>query len=709
MGHGRLWLRIAAIGAICVGLVMLTASNRLHPEVMSARVGAFIQAKTGYGVSVSGPLKRTYFPWFGFHTGPIRIDDGDTLLLSLKSLMVRVRLWPLLFGDISLDRIILQEPRLTMVRQPADADSNGDDKPGGGAGSTILKDLSIAGFTVRDGSMVLKEANSSDEIRISGLYLSTGALSHRSPFGFELNGSVIASAAGAEADIDMHGVLRLDFESGETKLSDGIVKAAITGAAIPQQLGRLDVLTTLDYDHAPGAIMANPIAMTGEGMSVSGSLNGRDIFNAPAIDANLQATLDKERFTPSIFEDIQAQIRVNGQQATATLEAEERGPGRMRLDLMYLRDASPKPRLTVGGELSGFAARAVPGMPPTLDGLLFGRFAVDAVGSNLDELLEGVNMNLKTIVTDKAGQGRHNYLNLQALVDYDLDRGTLAVDNGRVDFAKSRIRFGANVVGLDGDFQRVRGYMDGQRLDVNSLLGLYGAKPVKTEPPELLQDTSLKFGFASGPTRTNIKKLHLQIGDFNLRGGGEWRRNMRSSLKFKLFGDRLDLDRFTVADTENADKKDQGPTSLRFDGIDEFIVDGSLALDELALNDMSIRNVHLTTAAKPGLPARLGLKADLASGKLNGRVQGDFAPLKPEFKMRLRYDGGKLGSLMQSLANDPYITGNLEVFADLSGAGADTAELAGSLKGRSGVTVTGGRINQFADDKGGWKRHKKRG
>jgi AsmA protein len=114
-GIKRLGLAVAAVFAVGLG-VLLTLPFLVSPDIVRDHVKAQIRAVTGLDPVLSGDVAVSLFP-----TGSVRFNDvslGDraagTSALSAEQLVVRLRFFPFLVGQIEIADVTLVRPTITI-------------------------------------------------------------------------------------------------------------------------------------------------------------------------------------------------------------------------------------------------------------------------------------------------------------------------------------------------------------------------------------------------------------------------------------------------------------------------------------------------------------------------------------------------------------------------------------------------------------------
>jgi AsmA protein len=165
---------------ICASLVVLVIAVLLiAPAFIDIRdykpqLEKKVADATGRPFSVGDDLSLSLFPWAGISFSDLRLGNtpgfSEKELVTVKSFEVRVKLLPLISKDIQVKRFILNEPHITLVKnkngqvnwaQPgpakkkpaAEKTAKASKSPAAEAGLPI-KDLSIAEFSIKDGSII---------------------------------------------------------------------------------------------------------------------------------------------------------------------------------------------------------------------------------------------------------------------------------------------------------------------------------------------------------------------------------------------------------------------------------------------------------------------------------------------------------------------------------------------------------------------------
>ena len=87
------------------------------------------------------------------------------------------------------------------------------------------------------------------------------------------------------------------------------------------------------------------------------------------------------------------------------------------------------------------------------------------------------------------------------------------------------------------------------------------------------------------------------------------------------------------------------------------------------------------------------MSADLPEGRLSGAMTADATAAAPPVTLKLNAPALALGPLLAAMGKPDYVSGNLEVHADVSGAGTTPQAIVSGLNGTLGVAIANGTVN----------------
>ena len=118
-----------------------------------------------------------------------------------------------------------------------------------------------------------------------------------------------------------------------------------------------------------------------------------------------------------------------------------------------------------------------------------------------------------------------------------------------------------------------------------------------------------------------------------------------------------------------------------------------IAMSALHVGGLDYKAIQAHVLLKDGMLTLDPASADLPQGHLSLTLSADAGKTAPPVHLTLRAPGIALAPLLASLHEPAYIAGNLEVIADLRGAGESLHAIAASLDGTLTLVVPGGTID----------------
>ena len=274
-------LKIAAIvvGSI-VALFIIAAialTLLLDPNQYKGAIIQTVKDKTGRELRIDGPIGLSFFPWLGVQAKGLALGNapgfGPEPFARLESFGVKVKLLPLLRGQLAVDTVVLTGFDLALARDAKGA-TNWDDllasakaepaaKPAEPAAPVAaLPALAVNGIEIRKANLSWRDQASGARYALRNLELKTGALAPRQP-------------------VDL--ALGFDIESGQPPLRT-----------------RLDLKSRASFDPEQQTLDIPSLALALGDLKLTANLKGSKIIDAPsfagAVDVapfNARALLDK--------------------------------------------------------------------------------------------------------------------------------------------------------------------------------------------------------------------------------------------------------------------------------------------------------------------------------------------------------------------------------------------------------------------------------
>lgn len=184
-------LKWAGLAVVCLVVVVIAALLIIPAFVdvkqFKAPLQKYLSEVSGRPVSVGNDVRLSLFPWAGVSFSDLRIGNTPGFVekefAMVKSLEVRIRLLPLLSRDVQVDRLIVNAPRIFMVKNqdgrvswdfgrsgpetkpPAAAPNSA---PGSMPGLPITS-LAVGEMSLQNGSVLLIDHRTGSRHEVSGL------------------------------------------------------------------------------------------------------------------------------------------------------------------------------------------------------------------------------------------------------------------------------------------------------------------------------------------------------------------------------------------------------------------------------------------------------------------------------------------------------------------------------------------------------------
>jgi uncharacterized protein involved in outer membrane biogenesis len=134
-------------------------------------------------------------------------------------------------------------------------------------------------------------------------------------------------------------------------------------------------------------------------------------------------------------------------------------------------------------------------------------------------------------------------------------------------------------------------------------------------------------------------------------------------------------------------------TPLPFDMLRKADANMTLAIADMIWDKAQYKSIAAHLDLHNGALKVDQIAADLPAGHLSGALTAADTPPAPPVTIRLDAPALALGPLLAAMGKPGYVSGNLEVHANLSGAGASPHAIASSLNGTLGVAMANGTVD----------------
>ena len=250
------WISWCLAGIIVLALLGLAVVTLLvDPNSFKSRIEATVREETGREFTLVGDIDLKFFPWLALRTGEGRFGNPSGFaaepMATWRSAQLGVKLFPLLAGELVVDRIRLDGADVRLVLKP-DGTANwqgivGDepvdpDQP--------TRKLTINGVDLRDSRITFVDEGAPRRIEIRALNLSTDEIAPDEPF----------------TDTNIAGTLHMEgFPAAGVPFELSSPKAALTQDYSALEVGEFRArLGGLEAEGSIAGTLSEPLALAGK-------------------------------------------------------------------------------------------------------------------------------------------------------------------------------------------------------------------------------------------------------------------------------------------------------------------------------------------------------------------------------------------------------------------------------------------------------------
>ena len=741
------WIKVMGWGVLGVlilgGALALILPRVLDPNAYRDDLIRIVSERTGRTLTLDGKLGLSVFPWLGLELNGVTLSNapgfGDSPMLAVRHARAGVRLWPLLSGRLEFGTIALDGLQLNLARA-ADGRSNWQDiqerlassdpqqpaTPPAESSVTdtrfTLNQLDITGVRIREGRLLWDDRQGSQRYALTNWDLITGrvrwggAVPLSSSFTLSVGSPSLDAETTLEAklqvapDTGRYGVEDLVLEArlrSAELLGDGMLPLKLSGEGIwqadaPSTLGPVK-LEIGPYQTANQRIEALVLAVSEVAVDVAQSkaqLKGMELAGQKLLWAGrgVESVLIK---TAGAVDWGTGQLRLpslNLEAAglrllagTAPIALTGRSP--VVVDWKRHHLEAPALALNVIGKLGTAQGQGL--LNPTASGKLSydwgkGQLALDALKLSTEQVDLGAGRLLpKTeLAADVAGSTSSQRWSLKAL---RLSTADLFSAQGEADLTTS------------GQGLSYRGRIETPTFAPRPLLAALKLELPATAAPDTLRSLALNSAFTGTAERIALDSLRLDLDGGRMQGRAALAWGGRPRLETDLTVDRLNVDRYlppAPAPDANAAPSPKPaaaskPQPLPFAALRQFDLDARLAVGELTVSRVVMKDAQVRALLKDGRLTVDPLRAGLFGGNLNATVQVDASSATPTLNLRPELKGIQLAPLLTRFAGKAYLTGTGNLKLQATTRGVDGDQWLKNLDGLMALDLRNGRIENI--------------
>ena len=691
---------LAGFVLVLVIIVAIFAAT-FNPNDYKPMIVKLVKDKKQRTLNIEGDIKLAFWPKLGANLGKVTLSEhnGDQEFAAVDGLKVSLALLPLLKKDLVVDNVYVDGARANIVRH-ADGSTNFDDllSPDDDEPSQAVK-FDISGINISKSALNFTDEGANSQYSVKNFNLETGRVAPATPFDLSSDFELSASAPKVEAKVKLQGNFMADLDNKHFAVRK--LDAAVTGDVATLQQADIRLSGDVDAKTEQMELLVNSLKLAATGQLA---------------EAKLAVDLIAPKLTVQ-------QNEVSGEQVELVL-SQEQGSDTLKAKLV-LADIKGSQKSVqssgINGEVSlKQASRSVES-----------KFSSPFKGNLQDLIFELPKLAGKIDIKDPAlpkggAQGSFDFKLLadvkQEKVDsdfsLDVEDTKLKGDVKVAGFAKPDIRFNLN----------------GDKLDLNKLLGTKAAqqKPAQPAPkheqaaaksgagPDLsaLKDlllqgnvnlgsiiyekyrlSGLKLGIKADGSTLNINPFNVKLDETSIKGKFGISRFAQPIYHFDVDIDTLDADRY-ITDSEAKPAKPAQPATTQAKAADAPIdlsalrqlnADGELRIGALKVANVKSTQVRIKLKADSGVAELSPFSARLYQGSMNGALTVD-ARSTPSIALRQDLSGIDIGPLLVDAINNDMLSGKGNLNLDISTSGNTVAALKRGLYGKAALKLQDGAV-----------------
>ena len=673
-------LQIFGIVGVLLLVIVAYVAATFNPNDYKPLIIKLVKEKKQRTLTIDGDIKLAFWPKLGADLGKVSISEhnGDKEFAGIRSAKVYLSIVPLLQKQLVVDTIVVDGIHANLIRFK-DGTTNIDDLMSKEESSEEIK-FDIEGVRVTHAGLVVDDQMSARHLAISDLALTTGHVAKNEPIDLNTTFELQSDAPSVEAKVQFKGNLLADTEH-KYYVAKGL-NVAVQGDVVTAKA--VDVVLSGNVDAKPetGEILVDALKLTAKA-----NLQGK--ANDIQLDiTSLRATKDE----------------VSSKEAHVIL-TQTQGDDKMTAKLTIA---------DIKGSMKAFQSSGITGDFSGKQGerSVSGKFSSPFAGNLETSVFDLPKLAGEVDIKDPAiprGEMKASF-NFNAHADLKQQQLRVALDalmdgsklNGKVSldkFAQPEIKFD----------------LTADQLDLNAMLGSQKPVPAKTTTAKPADLTALKNLRAQGNLNIGniryqkyqlatlaltikadgqaltVSPLSVKLDDSQIKGSLGISQFEKPLYHFDLDIDRIDANRYIVADTTKPATPMTDDTPIDLSALKALNADGSLRIGSFKYGKVQSSNVRLDLKADAGQVSLNPVAANLYEGSVAGALELD-ARATPALKIRQEMKGVNIGPLMMDAINNDMLEGKGAVSLNLKTQGSTLGSMKKTLNGEAGLVLADGAV-----------------
>ena len=654
---------IGALALLVIGAAVIVPLV-VNPNDYKAEIESLAQEHTGRQLTIDGDIKLSIFPWLGAELGRVTLGNAPGFaapyFAQIESMLVRVKLMPLLGREIEMDTVEVNGLKLELAKNDkgvtnwddfakASGTTNGTAQEPKSESGTPIAILALGGIDLRNAALSWNDASTGALIKVQNLQAQTGAVTLGQPIELALEFDVDGLAPGVSGHVQTRALVSASADQQSFAATGIEFLAKLRGASLPG--GQAEIKGSAKrsaFDTASQKAQVEQLKIVANGLAVGDMVADVEVQTSANMDLGTQV------------------LALSDLRATGKLGGKTLPEGGLPFEVVT------SGQIDLGQQTLGFGNIQLSLPAIALDGI--------TGSANVEAALAGAlsSQHFKLTVTSARGNFKgtalpEGKLDLEAKTEIDLDLAnqTLSLANTTINAANMDGKLDLQVTQLLGDLQ-AKGKLVLARFNPRSLMALAGQAAPATRDPNVLTSASLKTDFAATRTSLSLDKLDLALDDSRMQGKASVPDLTKQALVFDLRVDKMDVDRYLPPNSAAKAKKGAaqsgsaktagaatpGAAAVAASGLPVEMLraldlNGRLRVDSLRAMQLSLKKVDLGLKAKGGLIEVKPLKAALYGGKYTGAMALDARGKTTKISVDEHLTGVRADRLLKALAIDP--------------------------------------------------------
>lgn len=291
----------------------------VDPNAYKTQIVQLVEAQTGRQLTIRDDFSLSFFPWVGVRLGALELGNapgfGPEPFAKIASANLRVKWEPLLQRRVEVDTITIQGLHLNLaenstqpagsagannwsdlLRQPraepkADSEKTAQTaastSPTGGDNavqSPLLAAIAVEGVHLLDAHLSWRDVAKNSVKTVDISELTSGPLRENRPVSLTMQLHYkTGEAAPLEVDLALQGTFVVQLAAKQMQVKPLHIQLTGQGKQIPTGKRRVETTLELLLDGQKETMQVANLQMTGEGLQLSGQMDGQKMASAPRI------------------------------------------------------------------------------------------------------------------------------------------------------------------------------------------------------------------------------------------------------------------------------------------------------------------------------------------------------------------------------------------------------------------------------------------